>query len=132
MSRDERGYNGWTNYGTWIWALWARNEEGSDSYWDERVEELCRVEDDDADAIGALASEIERSIEDNAPELGASFYSDVLNANLSEVNTYEIAENWITDYRAENPREVTCPTCGGRATVTEAEAAKIAAEEVGR
>ena len=32
MTEDEKGYNGWKNYETWLVALWIDNEQSSYSY----------------------------------------------------------------------------------------------------
>jgi hypothetical protein len=39
---------------------------------------------------------------ESAPELTGT-YADLLNAALSEVNWYEIAEHMVDDYASENP-----------------------------
>src|SRR5438132_1586891 len=97
-------YNGWTNYETWNVALWIDNEEGSYNFWREQaasaVEENTDSEGDvDRDAaIGALASQLESEIKDNNPLADQnSLYSDILSANLSEVDWYEIVEHWIDE-----------------------------------
>lgn len=102
MTTDNR-YNGWTNYETWNLALWIDNEMGSQTYWRERaIETYAHATANDTftredSAALDLAEELKDSIEQDAPELEPSFYSDMLNAGISEVNWYEIARNWIDD-----------------------------------
>ncbi len=103
----EKTYNGWTNYETWNVALWLGNEQGSERYWTSEAEERFReATDDDTEsradeATGELARQLQDEIEESAPELGASMFSDLLNAALSEVNWYEIAEHYV-NHNKEN------------------------------
>ncbi len=105
---SDKTYNGWTNYETWNAALWMDNDEGSYNYWDERTEAACGRYDRD-DAVSALAGEIEVHHADAAPDLGASFYADMLGAALSEVNWYEIAEGRVDQYLTDNPPDTDEP-----------------------
>jgi len=98
-------YNGWSNYETWDVALWIDNEEGSYNYWREQVtravDQNTNSVDDEVDrdsAISDLSRQLESEIKDSNPLAGdASMYSDILSANLSEVDWYEIVEHWVDD-----------------------------------
>lgn len=102
MAEDKK-YNGWTNYETWNVALWLGNDSGSQ----ERCEELTQAAWNDAEADKTftreeratldLADALKAEIEEFAPDLGASMFSDLLSAALGEVNWYEIAEHYIAD-----------------------------------
>lgn len=104
MSESE-GYNGWKNYETWNVALWLDNDEGSYN----EVRRLARGvafdhEDDDEDDVmqrqarGDLADILKDYVTENhVPELPASMASDLLNAALSEVDWYEMAEHYLDD-----------------------------------
>ena len=98
-------YNGWTNYETWAAKLWLDNDEGQYNYWRERVRDILlnpRPSDIltvEQTARYDLADELKREHEENAPVLGASVFSDLLNAALSEVNWSEIAESMLDDMR---------------------------------
>ena len=93
------GYNGWTNYETWNVKLWLDNDEGSYLYWRERAEERYaegkEYEYMDA-ATSDLRDELQAFHEENAPAVSGT-YADLLNAALSEVNWYEIAESLMED-----------------------------------
>lgn len=97
---NDEGYNGWTNYETWNVALWMNNDEGSQSYWEERASEVAEREENDAAATYDLAQMLGEDLRDNAPEIGG-FYGALLGAAIRSVNTYEIAKNLIDEYRSE-------------------------------
>jgi hypothetical protein len=64
-------YNGWTNYETWNFKLWADNDEPTYK----KVQSLIK----------------------EAPEIQASFYSDVMMASVREVNYDEVAKSLLED-----------------------------------
>ena len=97
-------YNGWTNYETWLVALWIDNEEGSQRYWAERAQEVYDEERDDDSATYTLASALEEEVKDGAPEVNG-LYNDLLGAALSEVNWREIAEHYVADVDKTEPEE---------------------------
>jgi len=96
MTKKE--YNGWTNYETWAVKLWMDNEEGSYRYWTDRAEELAADagRTDDEPDVSDFADEIKSQHEDALPKV-EGFAADLLNAAMSEVNWYEIAESLLND-----------------------------------
>lgn len=103
MTKKE--YNGWFNYETWLMALWIGNEEGSSRYWDEQAEDCWESTDEDdpkddreEEAVRELADRLENEFEEANPLASqASFWADMMNAALGEVNWDEIAEGMIAD-----------------------------------
>ena len=97
-----RKYNGWTNYETWLLALWFDNEPSSYAYWREVADELACDEavpvsyDDSRPATYRLANRMRLEIEAAAEvRLGehADVFSDLLSAALSEIAWLEIADH---------------------------------------
>ena len=88
---NEKTYNGWTNYETWVVNLWM-GEDGS-GYWDERARE--------AKDTYELSQMLKDEHEEMAPETTGVF-ADLINAALSEVNWYEIAEGLREDIEDED------------------------------
>jgi hypothetical protein len=99
--KDET-YNGWTNYETWNCKLWIDNDQGSQEFWREAAKEAF----DDSQRSGLFTREENAAVrlmdslkdyhEANMPDLPeASFYTDIFNAALSQVNWYEIAKSLI-------------------------------------
>lgn len=92
-------YNGYTNYETWNLSLWLDN----DREWNRAVndEALHLVNDvlTKNEEIEILKNFIIDLVQDNEPKINASFYSDILNASIREVNFREISENIINEAR---------------------------------
>lgn len=84
-------YNGWSNYETWNVALWLDNEQGS--YDDMRQ----AARDAGKGNEYKLSQTIKDYVLEFQPDLGASMFADLLNAALSEVDWYEIAEHYLAD-----------------------------------
>lgn len=86
-------YNGYTNYETWAVALWIDNNQGDSEYWQEQAGEAISIHE--------LADQIKETHEEALPEV-SGFAADLLNAAMSEVNWYELAENmWRETHGAE-------------------------------
>jgi len=102
-------YNGWTNYETWAVNLWMSNDQGSDSYWNETAQELYNDADSDKTftreerAALDLSDRLKDEHEQSQPDLGATLWTDLLGAAMSEVNWYEIAEHYIADVEKDEP-----------------------------
>ncbi len=96
-------YRGWSNYETWLVALWIDNEEHIQRLWAERAAEIRADHDPDDEPesrwIEELAEELKSDFEENVPAVllasyGVSgFWTDMLHAALSEVDWYEIAKS---------------------------------------
>ena len=94
---DEHGkYNGYTNYETWVVCLWLDNDEGSQDYLHEMALEILEENDNLIDKSRLVLMEaIKELVYDSAPELSPSLYSDLLNASLSSVDWFEIADHFL-------------------------------------
>jgi hypothetical protein len=88
-------YNGWGNYETWNVKLWLDNEPGT---YHEVTDEAERIAGGDG-SDGELAGWLESYVRGMMPDLGASMFSDLLGAALSEVDWAEIAEAYMDDAR---------------------------------
>src|SRR5271166_7201838 len=106
------GYNGWKNYETWNVALWIDNDQGTYSMRQEWAEEAWADAEESSystklqDATSKLAKMIESFVDENNPLASEnSMFSDILSAALSEVDYYEIAENWLDEVDKEEPEE---------------------------
>jgi hypothetical protein len=115
---EEKTYNGWTNYETWVVSLWLDNDQGSYEYWREQAREKrreapeCRqVRDEIWSKAQAekftLADQLKDEIEEASPLVEASLYSDLLSAALSEVNWQEIAGSMLEALPEDEPDEIT-------------------------
>lgn len=96
-------YNGWSNYETWEFALWFDNDE---ALYDERVR-VGQSIFEEAEPDGCITKSDRARIdfsdwlkewaEENAPDLGASLWSDLLSAAISEIDFREIADSWLSE-----------------------------------
>ncbi len=124
----ENGYNGWKNYETWNVALWIDNDQGSYSQRQEMAQEAWdnaasgdayKGQTREDSAKYSLSKALQEWIEEMNPLASeASMFSDLLNAALSEVDWYEIAENFLEDVEKE-PEEGECKHCGATGPVGE-------------
>lgn len=91
---NKNDYQGWTNYETWNYALWIDNDQGLTDYFDDIIENMSDLDDDEQ--ISELADNLKDYIEENNPLADtADCYTDLLNAAISEINFQEIAEHLI-------------------------------------
>lgn len=81
-------YNGWKNYNTWAVNLWLNNEPGPYNMLRDIARESGGVDPKHAQVIAA--DRLKEIIQDNAPDLEPSMYSDLLAAALDDVDYYEI------------------------------------------
>jgi hypothetical protein len=112
VSDEAKRYNGWKNYETWAVHLWMSNDEGSYCYWsDEAAVHLGEAPEHEhvqggiwtaAEAARfTLGAQMKSEIEEGSPIEGASLYSDLLSAALSEVDWSEIADAFLADVEPE-------------------------------
>ena len=101
-------YQGWPNYETWAVKLWLDNEQPTQEYWFEQAREAKR-QAPAADLVARgittaekaarynLATQLKDELEEEAPDLGASMYTDLLGAALGRVDWYAIADALLED-----------------------------------
>lgn len=103
-TKQDRSYNGWSNYATWNVNLWLSND--ANEQWPELAKEYIQdqidngntdLEDVRATATYQLSQAIKAEVEEFQPDLEASMYSDLLGSALSDVNWYEIAEHYTEE-----------------------------------
>ena len=94
---NNKEYNGWYNYETWMVNLWMDNDQGSHEMWREiaresiEADEGCNwflFEDRLKDYLDMIHEDV-----DNGTACG--LVNDLLGAAISEVNTRDIAMSWI-------------------------------------
>lgn len=98
-------YNGWSNYETWNVA----NDQGTYGMVREWTEDAIEQAGDtpigdripltvEETAQRDVAQRLQDFVEENNPLSGdGSMYSDILSANLREVNYDEIAAHWVEE-----------------------------------
>lgn len=117
MSNEDKKYNGWTNYETWVTKLWMDNEEDSYLMGQELAQDAYDnakntvMQSRDKNAMYDLAKTLKSSYEDQLADilenasLTASVWADLFGASLQEVNWYEIAEHMIDEIEKEEEEE---------------------------
>lgn len=107
---ESKGYQGYANYETWACALWIDNDHG---LYDTR-REMVRMtwtdseygenerENQSTEARSDLSEILKNWIEEMAPTLGATMFSDLLTAAISEIDFYELADAWLNEEINEN------------------------------
>jgi len=113
---NDKNYNGWTNYETWVVNLWMDNEEGTHDYWREVAEDVYHNHTRDNTDIGMsrmdeavylMADRLRDYYEEAKDEileqtkLTASVWADLLGAALSVTNWLEIAEHLLENVEVD-------------------------------
>ena len=92
---NNKKYNGWNNYETWVTALWIDNDYGTYQY---RCELVEQVKNEHSEELCYLASVLKDWIESQNPLAdNADLFTDLLNSALSEIDWQEIAENFLAE-----------------------------------
>ncbi len=110
-------YNGWTNYETWVTALWLDNEAASFEYWQDqarsslaeaphsrRVTEWGFTRRDAA--VLELAERLKAAVCEMNPLQAASVFSDLLWAAIGEIDWREIAGHYVDEEAPEAAKEL--------------------------
>jgi hypothetical protein len=111
---NDKTYNGWTNYETWVVNLWMDNDEGTYDYWREVAQEVSNDLEEPTngltkmdEAVYILADRLKDFHEEAKDEileqtkLTASVWADLLGAALAETNWREIAEHLLENVEVE-------------------------------
>jgi hypothetical protein len=96
MTTNNTGYEGWTNYETWLVPLWIDNDCGTYQQRLALVQEVQKTQPEDRQAR-ELADRLKEWIEEENPCSESSLHRDLLGAALSEVNWLEIAEHFLAE-----------------------------------
>ena len=107
----ETGYNGWTNYETWVAKLWIDNDQGGYLHWHEAARACIAAvaegegnpyADDDPQRERLMLAErlkdemYETTVWEND---GAGLASDLLTAAFNRIEWNEIAQSILDDAR---------------------------------
>lgn len=110
MSKDEKGYNGWTNFETWVTKLWMDNDEGNYSHMKELTEEVRKEAPTCSQVKERIwtVKEAEKYLladrmQDEVCEIqeqklfDVGLMTDLLNSAIEKIDFDEIAENLLED-----------------------------------
>jgi len=87
MSADDRGYNGWPTYETWLVNLWLGNDPATDA--------TCRELAAWADSAAGAAEALKDLVEEGSPfQEQSGLYVDLLGAALARVDWRALAEHY--------------------------------------
>jgi len=101
---NDKSYNGWSNYETWCANVWLTGNDASvaglvSEMAREHLQDAIDRENSNDDAVSTLADALSEYVDENAPEMSASLYADMLRAALSEVDWREIAQSELSEIR---------------------------------
>ena len=90
MTTQDRTYNGWSTYETWLTNLWIQTDHHL------HAELHAAVCDADTlfDAKEILQAWIDNEYDLFVEERGQGLFQDLLQGALSNVDYYDIAKNW--------------------------------------
>lgn len=88
--------NGYTNYATYIVAVWVDNDQRMYSYFENLVQCAHR---DNYDAVETMESHLKDIVKFEFHEVDyKAFARDLVNALLEEVNFREVAESFVESF----------------------------------
>lgn len=97
MSTDteDKTYNGWANYETWVINMWLSNDEGIYEETNGIIEQ--QLNEPVITACEALKDFVEELAEATTSGVlgGSSFVTDLFQGALSEVDWREVVTNWV-------------------------------------
>lgn len=92
----ENGYNGWTNWETWIINLWMDNDqELYDQYGSIAHAEASKNE---RSATYRLSKALQEQFDEWIPEIKGP-YKDLLDGAIREINWHEIARHMLDQWK---------------------------------
>ena len=92
MEGDTLGYNGWTNWETWIVNVWMDNDQKLYGYFgDIAREEVLKNKES---ATYKLSTTLRKHFDEWTPEI-EGLYLDLLNGAMREINWHEIAGHLV-------------------------------------
>ena len=120
MEKEERKdeYNGWKNYPTWVWHLWATNDEFSYNSLLTSAEDAIKMAknhpnvkdglwEQDRAEVYILADLLKDETEDRSGrgferpyDADPDVFSDLMGWAVGEIDFYEIAEHVLEDMEA--------------------------------
>lgn len=86
---QQEKHNGWSNYETWCVNVWITTDTQCYNY----IKDICG----NSYCVEEFADTLKTHFELISPDLGNTLYADLLNAALSEVDWYEIADSFIKE-----------------------------------
>jgi hypothetical protein len=90
MTTQDKTYNGWTNYETWLVNLWIQNDEDLYSQLHDMVVTVDTLFAAKEILMAWMDNEYDTYVE-HAPH---GLFQDLLRGALAEVDWYEIAKDW--------------------------------------
>lgn len=94
MTTQDRTYNGWSTYETWLVNLWITNDQHLYATLHADVVDAASLYDAKEVLQAWLENEVDLHLEAAGVQHGNGLIPDLLRGALQEVNWYEIAKNW--------------------------------------
>jgi hypothetical protein len=97
---SEQGYNGWTNYETWVTKLWIDNDQGEQAFWLHEANDVLKTyPEEEGKQIASLSDQMKEYCEYGIEEVltKASLYADLMRSAIDAVNWNEIARSVIEE-----------------------------------
>lgn len=93
MKNEE--HQGWTNYETFIVALWMENERTTYEQWKTRSIQYLRDAEPKRKEAWQFGEEVKEWVESKAESVDG-FMRDLLNGAIAEVNWNELGAHWLS------------------------------------